>query len=80
MWRIRCQIKMLHQRIMTRTNAFTTAGDVASGDIQLKVGSDLAGVYGVMILQQVRSLHFCRGQTQKCYRIPYPIQDYQCLS
>ena len=31
-----------------------------------------------MILVQVRSLHFCWGQTKICYRIPYPIQDYQC--
>ena len=29
-----------------------------------------------MILVQVRSLHFCWGQTKICYRILYPILDY----
>ena len=48
------------------TNAFTAAGGVVSGDIKLNVGSDLVGVWDVMILLQVRSLHFCCGQTQIC--------------
>ena len=41
------------------TNAFTTASGVVSGDIQLNVGSDLAGSLGCNDLLQIRSLHFC---------------------
>ena len=49
------------------TYSFTTAGGVLSGDIKLNVGSDLvSGVWDVMILVQVRSLHFCWGQTKIC--------------
>ena len=62
------------------TNAFTTAGGVVSGDIKLNVGSDLVRSLGCNDLTKVRSLHFCWGQTQICYRIPFPIKDYQCLS
>ena len=61
------------------TKAFTTAGGVVSSDIKLNVGSDLARSLGCKILLQVRNLHFCWGQSQICYCIPYPIQDYQCL-
>ena len=51
-----------------------------SGDIKLNVGFELARVWDLMILLQVRSLHFCWGKTQICYRIPHPIKhDYQCL-
>ena len=39
MWRIRCQIKMLQQRI-------TTDGGVVYGDIKLSVGSDLVRSLG----------------------------------
>ena len=62
------------------TNAFTTADGVVSGDIKLDLVLTWQGVWDVMILQKVRSLHFCWRQTQICYRIPFQIQDNQCLS
>ena len=33
-----------------------------------------------MILQRARSLHFCWGQTQMCYRIPHRIHNLKFLS
>ena len=47
-------------------NAFITAGGVVSSDIKLSVGSDLVRSLGCNDLVQVRSLHFCLGQTQIC--------------
>ena len=60
------------------TNAFTTAGGVVPGDIKLNVGSDLIRSLGCN--GTGKKFTFCWGQTQICYNIPYPIQDYQCLS
>ena len=44
----------------------TTACGVVSGDIKLKFGSDLVRSLGRNDLSEVRSLHFCWGQTQIC--------------
>ena len=56
---------VLNQDVATKNyvdkHAFTTAGGVVSGDIKLNVGSDLVRSRDVMVLVQVRSLHFCRG-------------------
>ena len=59
------------------TKAFTTAGGVVTGDIKLNVGSDFSKSRGCNDITVYTS---AGGQTQICYRIPYPIQDYQCLS
>ena len=48
------------------TNAITTAGGVVSGDMKLSIDLTWKGVWEVMILLQVTSLHFCWGQTQIC--------------
>ena len=67
-------------KIYVDKKAITTAGGVVSGDIELNVGSDFVRSLDVTILLQVRRLHFCWGHSQIRYRIPHPIQDYQCLS
>ena len=62
------------------TNAFTTAGGAVSGDINLNVGSDLARSLGCNDLIACKKFTLLLGSDTICYRIPYPIQDYQCLS
>ena len=62
------------------TNAFTTAGDVVSGDIKLSVGSDLVRSLGCNHLSAGKKFTLLWEQTQICYCIPFPIRDYQCLS
>ena len=61
-------------------NAITTDCGVVYGNIKLSVGSDLVKSLGCNDLTAGRRLHFCWGQKQICKRIPYPIQDYPCLS
>ena len=52
-----------------------------SGDIKLNVDSDLAMSLGCNDLTAGKKFTLLRGgETQMCYRIQHPIQDYQCLS
>ena len=60
-------------------NAFTTTGGVVSGDIKLNVRSDLVRSLGCNDLTTGKTFRLLLG-TQICYRIPFLIQDYQCLS
>ena len=62
------------------THAFTTAGGVVSGDIKLNLGSVLARSVECNDLSAGKKFTLLLGQTKICYRIPYPILDYQCLS
>ena len=62
------------------TNAITAAGGVVPGDIKLNVGSDLARSLGCNDFTIGKKFTLLLGQTQIYYRIPHPIQDYQCLS
>ena len=62
------------------TNAFTTAGGVVSGDIKLSVGSDLVRSLGCNDLSAGKKFTLLLGTDTNMQRIPYPIQDYQCLS
>ena len=50
-------------KIYVDTNAFTTAGDVVSGDIKLSVASDLVRSLGCNDLSAGTCLHFCWGHT-----------------
>ena len=61
------------------TNASTTADGVVSGDIKLNVGSDLVRSLGCNDLTAGKKF-VTAARVRQCYRIPYPIQDYQCLS
>ena len=62
------------------TNDFTTAGGVVFGNIKLNVGSDLIRSLGCNNITTGKKFTLLLGQTQLCYRIPYLIQHYQCLS
>ena len=62
------------------TNAFTTTGGVVSDDIKLCVGADLVRSLVCNDLIAGKKFTLLWGQTQICKRIPYPIEDYQCLS
>ena len=61
-------------------NAFTTADGVVSRDIKLNVGSNLIRSLGCNNVTTGKTFTLLLGQTQICYRIPYPIQDYHCVS
>ena len=50
-------------------NAIATVGGVVSVDTKLNVVSDLVRILECTDLTKVRSLPFCWGQTQICYRI-----------
>ena len=71
-----------HPNVVTKnyvdTHAFTTAVGVVSGDIKLSVDSDLAKSLRFNDLTAGKKFTLLLGQTL-CYRIPHPIQDYQCL-
>ena len=62
------------------THAFTTAGGVVFGDIKLRVGSDLVRSIGCNDISAGKKFALLLGSDKKCYRIPYLILDYQCLS
>ena len=71
---------LLNQDVSTKnyvdTNGLSTAGGVLSGDIKLIVGSDLIRSLGCNDLTAGKKVTLLLGQTQICYRIPFPIQDY----
>ena len=75
---------LTHQNVATKnyvdTSAFSTAGGVVSGDINLSIGSDLVRSLGYNDLSAGKKFTLLRGQTKICYRIPYPILDYHYLS
>ena len=61
MWRFRCQNQYVASKNYADTNAFTTAGGVVSGDIKLKVGSDLVRSLGCNDLTACKKFSFLLG-------------------
>ena len=59
---------LTYQFIATKKYVVRHAADGGAvfGDIKLSIGFDLVRSPDVMILLQVRSLHFCWGRTQIC--------------
>ena len=62
------------------THATATAGGVFAGDIKLSVCSDLVKSLGCNDLSAGKKFALLLESDIICLRIPYPIQDYQCLS
>ena len=72
---------LIYQDVATKNYVDThdAAGGVVFGDIKFNVGSDLARSLGCNDIIAGNKFTLLLG-LEIYYRIPYPIQDYECLS